>query len=168
VGHYGLAKADYTHFTSPIRRYSDLVVHRSLERLLGLAKTGPDQASLASTADHISTTERTASEAEKESVRLKKLEFFQIQSANRNGQPFRAVIMDVRNYGIFVELPDFLLTGLVHVSSLDGDFFVLEPGRRRLVGRKSRRIYQVGDEVEVIVARVDMFKQQVDFRIVQT
>jgi ribonuclease R len=168
VGHYGLAKADYTHFTSPIRRYSDLVVHRSLERLLGLAKTGPDQASLASTADHISTTERTASEAEKESVRLKKLEFFQIQSANRNGQPFRAVIMDVRNYGIFVELPDFLLTGLVHVSSLDGDFFVLEPGRRRLVGRKSRQIYQVGDEVEVIVARVDMFKQQVDFRIVQT
>lgn len=168
VGHYGLAKADYTHFTSPIRRYSDLVVHRSLERLLGLTKTGPDQASLASTADHISTTERTASEAEKESVRLKKLEFFQIQSAKRNGQPFRAVIMDVRNYGIFVELPDFLLTGLVHVSSLDGDFFVLEPGRRRLVGRKSRRIYQVGDEVEVIVARVDMFKQQVDFKIVQT
>jgi len=166
VGHYGLAKADYTHFTSPIRRYSDLVVHRALERLLGLAKAGPDSSALGQVAEHLSTTERTASDAERESVRLKKLEFFQLQVSKRTGQPFRATILEVRNYGIFVELPEYLLSGLVHVSSLDGDFFVLEPARRRLVGRRTKRVYQVGDVIDVAVARVDMFKQQVDFTVV--
>ena len=166
IGHYGLAKPDYTHFTSPIRRYSDLVVHRGLERMLGLTKSGPDSTALATVADHISTTERTASDAERESVRLKKLEYFQLQVAKRTGQSFKATILDVKNYGMFVELPEFLLSGLVHVSSLDGDFYVLDPARGRLVGRKSKKVYQVGATVEVIVARVDMFKQQVDFKIV--
>lgn len=166
LGHYGLAKSNYTHFTSPIRRYSDLVVHRSLERLLGLTKWGPDSFKLGQIAEHISATERIASDAERESVQLKKLEFFQMQVSQRTGQIFRAVIMDVRNYGILVELPDYLLSGLIHVSSLNSDFFVLEPARRRLVGRRSRRGYQVGDEIEVMVSRVDMFKQQVDFAAV--
>jgi len=166
IGHYGLAKPDYTHFTSPIRRYSDLVVHRGLERMLGLTKSGPDSSALATVADHISTTERTASDAERESVRLKKLEYFQIQVAKRTGQSFKATILDVKNYGMFVELPEFLLSGLVHVSSLDGDFYVLDTARGRLVGRKTKKVYQVGATVEVIVARVDMFKQQVDFKIV--
>jgi ribonuclease R len=166
VGHYGLAKPDYTHFTSPIRRYSDLVVHRALERMLGLTKSGPDSSALATVADHISTTERTASDAERESVRLKKLEYFQLQVAKRTGQSFKATILDVKNYGMFVELPEFLLSGLVHVSSLDGDFYVLDTARGRLVGRKSKKVYQVGATIEVIVARVDMFKQQVDFKIV--
>ena len=166
IGHYGLAKPDYTHFTSPIRRYSDLVVHRGLERMLGLTKSGPDSSALAAVADHISTTERTASDAERESVRLKKLEYFQLQVAKRTGQSFKATILDVKNYGMFVELPEFLLSGLVHVSSLDGDFYVLDTARGRLVGRKTKKVYQVGATVEVIVARVDMFKQQVDFKIV--
>ena len=166
IGHYGLAKPDYTHFTSPIRRYSDLVVHRALERMLGLTKSGPDSSALATVADHISTTERTASDAERESVRLKKLEYFQLQVAERTGQSFKATILDVKNYGMFVELPEFLLSGLVHVSSLDGDFYILDAARGRLVGRKSKKVYQVGATVDVIVARVDMFKQQVDFKIV--
>lgn len=166
IGHYGLSKPDYTHFTSPIRRYSDLIVHRALERRLGLTKAGPDASALASIAEHISTTERIAADAEKESVRLKKLEYFQLQVAKRTGQSFKATIMDVKNYGVFVELPEFLLSGLVHVSSLEGDFYVLDPARGRLVGRRTKKIYQVGDRIEVIVARVDMFKQQVDFTIV--
>lgn len=166
AGHYGLAKPDYAHFTSPIRRYADLIVHRSLERLLGLTKHGPDAAALATLAEHISTTERVAADAEKESVKLKKLEFFQLQIADRSGAAFPAVISDVRNYGMFVDLPDMLLGGLVHVSSLDGDFFVFDPVRRRMVGRKSRKTYAAGDKVEVVVARVDTFKQQVDFKIV--
>jgi len=98
-------------------------------------------------------------------VRLKKLEYFQLQLNGQGGKAFKATIMDVRNYGIFVELPEFLLSGLVHVSSLAGDFYVLEPARRRLVGRKSKRVFQVGDSIDVVVARVDMFKQQVDFTI---
>ncbi len=165
IGHYGLSKPDYTHFTSPIRRYSDLIVHRALERQLGITKSGPDSSALATIADHISTTERVAADAEKESVRLKKLEYFQLQVARRTGQSFKATILEVRNYGMFVELPEFLLSGLVHISSLDGDFYILDPARGRLVGRKSKKVYQVGGVIDVIVARVDMFKQQVDFSV---
>jgi ribonuclease R len=164
LGHYGLSKPDYTHFTSPIRRYSDLIVHRALERQLGLTRSGPDSSALGAMAEHISTTERSAADAEKESVRLKKLEFFQLQTTEGKRQKFRAMIMDVRNFGFFVELPEFLLTGLVHVSSLEGDFYVHEPSRGRLCGRKSKRVFQVGDFLEVAVDRVDMFKQQVDFK----
>jgi ribonuclease R len=165
LGHYGLAKPDYTHFTSPIRRYADLIVHRSLERYLGLTKSGPSSKDLAATAEHISDTERIASDAERESTRLKKLEFFQRQIATRAGRAFPARILEVRNYGLLVELPEFLLTGLVHVSALDDDFYLHDAARGRFVGRKSRRIYQAGQEIEVIVARVDMFKQQVDFKV---
>jgi ribonuclease R len=164
LGHYGLSKSDYTHFTSPIRRYSDLIVHRALERQLGLTKAGPDSSALGAMAEHISTTERSAADAEKESVRLKKLEYFQLQTTEGKRQKFRAMIMDVRNFGFFVELPEFLLSGLVHVSALEGDFYVHEPSRGRLCGRKTKKIYQVGDFLEVAVDRVDMFKQQVDFK----
>jgi ribonuclease R len=163
-GHFGLAYEAYTHFTSPIRRYSDLIVHRALERQLGLTKSGPDSSALGAMAEHISTTERSAADAEKESVRLKKLEFFQLQTTEGKRQKFRAMIMDVRNFGFFVELPEFLLTGLVHVSSLEGDFYIHEPSRGRLCGRKTKKVYQVGDFLEVAVDRVDMFKQQVDFK----
>jgi len=165
IGHYGLAKADYTHFTSPIRRYSDLVVHRALESLLDLIKSAPDSRSLLAVCEHISATERTASDAERESVRLKKLEFFQLQVGKRTGQTFRATIMDVRNFGMFVELPEFLLSGLVHISSLGGDFFVPDLARGRLVGRATKKVYRVGDQIDVAVAKVDMFKQQVDFAV---
>ncbi len=163
-GHYGLHKSDYTHFTSPIRRYADLVVHRSLERHLGLTKHGPDSGSLTAVADHISTTERTAADAERESVRLKKLEFFQKQLETRKNAVFKARILDIRNFGIVIELPDCLLTGLIHVSSIEGDFYVYDRQRGRLVGRRTRRVFAVGGEMDVTVARVDMFKQQVDFR----
>jgi ribonuclease R len=165
LGHYGLNKSNYTHFTSPIRRYSDLVVHRALAQLLGLTKRGPDSSALSSVSEHLSTTERIAADAEKDSVKLKKLEYFQDQASSRRaGEAFSARILEVRNYGLLIELPDFLMTGLVHVSSLDGDFFLLDAPRARLVGRRSRRVFQVGDDIKVHVARVDIFKQQVDFR----
>lgn len=169
LGHYGLHKSNYTHFTSPIRRYSDLVVHRSLAQLLGLTKRGPDSTALPSIADHISNTERIAADAEKDSVKLKKLEYFQNQlSSRRAGEALFARILEVRNYGLLIELPEFLMTGLVHVSSLDGDFFLLDAAHSRLVGRRSKRVFKVGDEIQVQVARVDFFKQQVDFRPVPT
>ncbi|MBU6182990.1 MAG: ribonuclease R [Verrucomicrobia bacterium] len=164
VGHYGLAKPDYTHFTSPIRRYSDLVVHRALERRLGLTKKGPESTELAALSDHISATERTSAEAEKESVRLKKLEYFQLQLKTDRPQRFEALVIDVRNFGAFVELPEFLLTGLVHISSLEGDFYVHDAARARLVARRSKKTIALGDKIQVAVARVDMFKQQVDFK----
>src|SRR5205809_7741301 len=164
LGHYGLAKANYLHFTSPIRRYADLVVHRALGR--DTAARRPDQlgmAEIASIAEHISITERNAADAEIDAAQMKKLEFFQRQLDERNPQIFRASIVDVRNYGLMVELPDALITGLIHVSSLTDDFYLFEPARRQLIGRRSRKRFRVGDELSVFVARVDVFQRQVDF-----
>jgi ribonuclease R len=161
LGHYGLAKRNYTHFTSPIRRYADLVVHRVLGHAGKRAKASIGD--LHSTSEHISETERTAADAEKESVKMKKIEFFQNQLKERKPEAFPAVIVDVRSYGLLVELPDFLLTGLVHVSSLADDFYTFEDVRLRFVGRRTRRVFQIGDRLEVVVSRVDVFKQQIDF-----
>jgi ribonuclease R len=120
---------------------------------------------IASVAEHISATERNAADAEIDAAQMKKLELFQRQLDQRNPQIFRAAIVDVRNYGLMVELPDALITGLVHVSSLTDDFYVFEPARRQLIGRRSRKRFSVGDELSVFVARVDLFKRQVDFAI---
>jgi ribonuclease R len=163
LGHYGLAKPNYLHFTSPIRRYADLVVHRALADHNGKRRVRIDMSQIASISEHVSMTERVAAEAEIESVRMKKLEFFQRQLDERNPQVFRAAIVDVRNYGLVVELPDVLITGLVHVSSLTDDFYLFEAAQRRLIGRRSRKRFSVGDEVRVFVVRVDAFKRQVDF-----
>jgi len=165
LGHYGLAKANYLHFTSPIRRYADLVVHRTLAERNSPRRSKIDVGQIESLANHISDTERNAAEAEIESVRLKKLQFFQKQLEQRNPQVFRAAIMDVRNYGLVVELPDALVTGVVHVSTLGDDFYIFDAAQRRLIGRRTRRRFSVGDEIRVFVARVDTFKRQIDFAI---
>jgi ribonuclease R len=183
LGHYGLAKTNYLHFTSPIRRYADLVVHRALGRdgtpLPSAAFRTTERrsrsdtpyhmgmAEIASIAEHISTTERNAAEAEIDATQMKKLEFFQQQLAGRKPQIFSATVVDVRNYGVMVELPDALITGLIHVSSLTDDFYVFEPARRQLIGRRSRKRFSVGDRLSVFVARVDVFKRQVDFAIAE-
>ena len=106
-----------------------------------------------------------AAEAEIESVRMKQLEFLQRQLDLRDPQVFRAAIVDVRNYGLVVELPDVLTTGLIHISSLADDFYLFDPAQRRLIGRRSRRRFAVGDQLRVFVARVDIFKRQIDFAL---
>ena len=158
VGHYGLAKVNYTHFTSPIRRYADLLVHRALAR----EKIG-SIAELGEIAAHISTTERTSSDAERDSTQLKKMEFFQRQLAARKPDALRAIVVDVRSYGLVVELPDCMVTGLIHVSSLPDDFYQFDGTRLCFVGRKSRKVYKIGDVLQVIVSRVDAYKRQIDF-----
>ncbi|MGE5213648.1 MAG: ribonuclease R [Nitrospirota bacterium] len=181
LGHYGLAKTNYLHFTSPIRRYADLVVHRALykagsplpsapsrtteRRSRSDAPYHPSVAEITSIAEHISATERNAADAEIDATQMKKLEFFQQQLAGRKSQIFSATVVDIRNYGLMVELPDALVTGLIHVSSLTDDFYVFEPARRQLIGRRSRKRLKVGDDLPVLVARVDLFKRQVDFAI---
>ena len=167
LGHYGLAKNNYTHFTSPIRRYADLVVHRALAERDQARKSRGDMSQLSSVAEHISATERVAAEAEIESVKMKKLEFFQRQLDAKDPQIFRASVLDVKNFGLIVELPDVLLTGMIHISSLTDDFYVFNGPQRKLIGRQSRRQFSVGDQLRVYVARVDVFKRQVDFAIAE-
>ena len=169
VGHFGLAKKFYTHFTSPIRRYADLIVHRTLLTLLAGGKTTPRRYSLQEltrAAEHISQTERVAAEAEEESVELKKLEYFQQQLERGKLAVMDAVVCTVRNFGIFVELPESLVQGLVHVSTLEDDFYQYDERLERLVGRRTKRVIQIGDKVRVQVARVDVLKRQIDFRVV--
>src|SRR5437762_4583558 len=165
LGHFGLAKANYAHFTSPIRRYADLVVHRGLAERDQSRRSRTDMGSITAIADHIAETERVAADAEMDGVKMKKLEFFLRQLDARDPQVFRATVLEVKNFGLVVELPDVLITGLVHVSSLTDDFYAFDPAQRRLIGRQSRRRFSVGDELRVYVARVDVFKRQVDFAI---
>jgi ribonuclease R len=165
LGHYGLAKNNYTHFTSPIRRYADLIVHRGLAEVEHSRRARTDMGQIAAIAEHISDTERVAADAEMDGVKMKKLEFFQRQLDARDPQVFRATVLEVKNFGLLVELPDVLLTGLVHVSSLTDDFYTFDAAQRRLIGRQSRRRFSVGDQLRVFVARVDVFKRQVDFAI---
>ena len=169
IGHFGLSKADYSHFTSPIRRYADLLTHRALGRDLDPRQQGPSSGDLATVSEHLSTTERTAADAEKESVRLKKLEYFGklAEAATHGGiaPSFDAKVIEARNYGLLVELPEAMMTGLVPVSSMDDDFYIFDATRSRLIGKHSRKILKAGDELRVQVARVDPFKQQIDFKI---
>ncbi|NBD37494.1 MAG: RNB domain-containing ribonuclease, partial [Verrucomicrobia bacterium] len=169
-GHYGLAKEHYTHFTSPIRRYSDLVVHRVFSRHLVSGDPHPPRkrytaSELASMAQHLSITEQNSTEAERESVKVKLLEFFERELTRRKPRTFDAVIMDVRNHGMFVELSESMAYGLVHISTLRDDLYKLQPSQNAIVGRKRKRRYAVGDTIPVQVARVDRFKRQIDFKV---
>ncbi len=162
IGHYGLAKADYTHFTSPIRRYADLLVHRAFGAMLSRRSGKPPRSlDLASICEHISITERVAADAEREAVRLKKLEYF--AGLVRKPDRLDGTIIDVRNYGLLVELKEALVVGLIHISSLDHDFFVFDQARQRITGRRTKVSFVVGDRIVVRVAGVDPFKQQIDF-----
>ena len=165
LGHYGLQKKDYSHFTSPIRRYADLITHRSLAKQIGSTPKGPSSKDLYSIGEHISTTERTAGDAEKESVRLKKLDYFEAQQKSQHGHQWMAHIVEARNYGLLVELPDVLVSGLVPVSSMDDDFYFFDALHSRLVGRQTQKTYRAGEKIAVVIDKVDRWKQQIDFRI---
>ena len=176
-GHFGLAKPDYTHFTSPIRRYSDLVVHRILDSYMH--KTGvqsaPEniaihytQTKLQSLSEHLSITERNSTEAEREFAKTKLLEFFEQEIKKPKKQSFAAIITDLKNHGLFVELRDTLTFGMVHISTIENDFYILNNDNTAIVGRRTKNTYTLGQTIEVQVERVDRFKRQIDFRITGT
>ncbi len=172
-GHYGLNKTFYTHFTSPIRRYADLSIHRLWNTYLqkaGLPTFQKDQvsfnlpmASLHVLGEQLSQTERISTEAERESKRIKLLEFFEKEAQKPVQQSFEATIVDIKNIGLFIELNDSLAFGLVHVSSLEDDFYHLNAEGTALIGRRFRKRYLLGDEIQVCIAKVDRFKRQIDF-----
>jgi ribonuclease R len=160
LGHYGLAKPKYTHFTSPIRRYADLVVHRVLFK-----STTATAGELKEIADHISTTERTSADAERDSKDVKLYAFLNSQIKSGKRQDYPALVTDVRNFGFFVEVPSLGMSGLVHLSSIQDDFFVFDPVRAMLTSRRSRRVIKLGENLTVQICRVDSFKKQVDFQL---
>jgi ribonuclease R len=162
LGHYGLCKPKYTHFTSPIRRYADLVVHRVL---FGQEKTSP--MALKAVALHLSETERNSSDAERDSKDVKMFAYLRQQLKDGRRETYPALVIDVRNFGFFVDVSALGLSGLVHLSSVEDDFFVFDVERNQLVGRRTRRVIRLGDKVTVQVSKVDTFKKQVDFKLAQ-
>jgi ribonuclease R len=160
LGHYGLAKKKYAHFTSPIRRYADLVVHRALFDGKSAAHSA-----LKETAEHISVTERNSADAERDSKDVKLFAFLKAQLESGRPERYSALVTDVRNFGFFVDVPGLAMSGLVPLSTVEDDFYVFDPERNHLVGRRNRHVIRLGDKVTVQVAKVDRFKKQVDFRL---
>ncbi|HEV2207370.1 MAG TPA: ribonuclease R [Verrucomicrobiae bacterium] len=162
LGHYGLAKKKYTHFTSPIRRYADLVVHRAL-----FDSTHPSQSLplLHQVAERISETERNSDDAERDSRDVKLFAFLNAQILSSHPQTYPALVTDVRNFGIFVDVPGLGMSGLVPLSGLSDDFYQFDPNRNQLVGRRTRRLFKLGEKLHVQVAKVNTFKKQVDFKL---
>ncbi|MCL4873398.1 ribonuclease R [bacterium] len=162
AGHFGLAFDDYTHFTSPIRRYPDLIVHRLLKLLLR-KKYGPEarermETYLPSAAGHTSARERKAMEAEREIADLKKCQFMK----DKVGDVYGGLVSGVTSFGFFVELKDWFVEGLVHVSMLADDYYIHDEKRHALVGERTKRAFRLGDEVTVKVAAVDLERRRIE------
>ncbi|MEL4241638.1 ribonuclease R [Shewanella xiamenensis] len=169
-GHFGLALEEYAHFTSPIRRYPDLVLHRVIRYLLAKEKGEANEKwtpdggyhyqldELDKLGEECSTTERRADEATRDVSDWLKCEFMQ----DHVGDTFEAVIASVTNFGLFVRLNDLFIDGLVHISSLGSDYYQFDPMRQRLIGEHTGQIYQVGDPVTVKVAAVNLDDRQID------
>ncbi len=173
-GHYGLYKTFYAHFTSPIRRYADLIIHRIFDGYL--QKDGNPTAPVAlpirynkgkldSLSAHISITEQNSSEAERESIKIKLLEFFEHECDKAVKSTFEAIITDVKNSGIFVELTESMAYGLVPMSSLTDDFYQVSVDKRSIIGRRKQNRYATGQTIHVTVDKVDRFKRMIDFRL---
>ena len=167
AGHFGLASETYTHFTSPIRRYPDLVVHRLLRESRG---DGPSperveelKDELPEIARHTSTLERRAEEAEREIVHWKKVRFM----ADKVGDDFTGYVTGVTGFGLFVELIEHFVEGLVHISSMADDYYRFLDADHMLVGENTRRTYRLGDQVSVQVVRVDTERRQIDLGLVE-
>ena len=162
IGHFALGYPNYTHFTSPIRRYPDLLVHRAIKGILAKrpAEITPELAK--QQGEHCSLTERRADEATREVTRWLKAEFMM----DKIGEEFDGYISGVTNFGIFVELVEVYVDGLVHITALGNDYYHFDAAHHRLMGERTRQIYRLGDKVRVRVMRVDLDETKIDFELV--
>ncbi|MCP5145387.1 MAG: ribonuclease R [Gammaproteobacteria bacterium] len=160
-GHFGLAVEAYAHFTSPIRRYPDLMVHRAIKSALNGTQFDPypySATDLLNISEHSSMTERRADDATRDAINWLKCEFME----DKVGQRFRGVITSVTSFGLFVELDDIFVEGLVHVSTLGRDYFHYDPVGHCLVGERSKRTFQIAQRVEVYVSQVSLDDRRID------
>ncbi|HEX4044443.1 MAG TPA: ribonuclease R [Gammaproteobacteria bacterium] len=164
-GHFGLAFDAYAHFTSPIRRYPDLLVHRAIKQVLSPKRRSrqEEEAALLRAGEHCSMTERRADDATNEVQDWLKCEFMM----DKVGQTFTGTVSGVTNFGIFVELNDVYVEGLAHISTLPEDYYQFDPIKHMLTGRRADRSFRMGDPVKVIVARVDLDKCEINFEVVE-
>jgi ribonuclease R len=160
TGHFGLAKTNYAHFTSPIRRYPDLTVHRQLDALLsgGAPSSGQD---LTVTADHCTQTEWRADEAERSVEEIKKFRYLQQMLDRKNNAPLDGVVVRALNFGLIVELSSLQVQGLVHISTISDRLVTYDPNRMQL--RDGKRTFKVGQKVRVVVKKVDFPARKIDF-----
>ncbi len=162
IGHFGLALDEYAHFTSPIRRYPDLLVHRAIRHVLqgGTAKTYRYTADdMVHLGEHCSMTERRADDATREVIDWLKCEFMQ----HKVGETFEGLITAVTSFGVFVELRTVFVEGLVHVTALPNDYYHYDGAGQRLRGERTGRTFRLGDPIAVQVARVDLDQRRIDF-----
>ena len=162
TGHFGLAQDHYTHFTSPIRRYPDLLVHRAIRHLIKGGKPEQfryDHQDMLTMGEHCSMTERRADEATRDAVDWLKCEYM----LDKVGEEFDGFVTTVTGFGLFVELKDIYVEGLVHVTSLANDYYSFDPVGHRMTGERSGRVYRIGDPIRVQVARVDLDERKIDF-----
>ena len=162
VGHFGLAFQAYAHFTSPIRRYPDLMVHRAIKHIVAGGKAKDFHYSgqeLANMGEHCSALERRADDASRDSADALKCEFM----LDKVASSFDGVIASVNSFGLFVELNDIYVTGLVHITALDRDYFHFDPVGHRLTGERTGKVYRLGDSIRIKVAAVNMDDRKIDF-----
>jgi ribonuclease R len=163
-GHFALAAQSYTHFTSPIRRYPDLMVHRILSNFLDSRAPLFDEPELHQLGDDCSFTERRAADAERELVEWKKVRFME----DRVGEEFDALIISTTKFGFFVELTELFVEGLVPLETLPGDRFSFHETTRQIIGTRTRKAYSIGDEVRVRLDRADAVERKLQFAMVET
>ena len=163
LGHFGLASDGYTHFTSPIRRYPDLIVHRLLKKALCKEEIKISEEVLAERADHLSNRERVAMEAEREILDRYRVRFMK----DKLGEEYGGIISGVAAFGFFVELKDIFVEGLVRMTSLHDDYYQYDEKKYCLIGERTHKTFTIGDEVRVRVDRVDAERRHIDFGLVQ-
>ena len=162
IGHYGLAFDYYTHFTSPIRRYPDMMVHRLLEHYLAGGRT-VTQKKYEAMCDHCSSMEQVAANAERASIKYKQVEFMQ----DKLGQVFDGVISGVTEWGLYVELNENKCEGLVPIRDLDDDYYEFDEKNYCLIGRRKKRQYRLGDPISIKVAQANLDRKQLDYQLVE-